>query len=202
MFNFGLLNSLSTIKNRQRFVQPVEKSISPIIDIAMKVNQVKQENLQPLEALKTRINSALKMIKRLEIKRHRAAVALQLEMIELMENKRLLIELRNDPPVSIGTQTCFEKKPCRVRFVMPTMIWEEETIKEIWQYSKMIIPFLRKMWAFVKFIMNYLKNPIILHNIAEKIYVGFGKLIQITTTIDISNNTTTINFRGFPRNST
>jgi len=63
--------------------------------------------------------------------------------------------------------------------------------------------------------MKHLKNPVILRNMAAKIYVGFGKLIQITTTIDIPNNTTInfsrgntgvyttkINFRGFPRLTT
>jgi len=82
------------------------------------------------------------------------------------------------------------------------MPWEEDTINEIWQYPKMILQFMTKMWIIIKFIIKHLKNPVILHNMAAKIYVGFGKLIHITTTIDIPNNTTTINFRGFPRNST
>lgn len=88
------------------------------------------------------------------------------------------------------------------RFVIPPVTWEEETINEIWMYPKMIIPYLKTIWVVVKFIMKHLKNPVILRNMAAKIYVGFGKLIQITTTIDIPNNTTTINFRGFPRHST
>ncbi|XP_026820611.1 uncharacterized protein LOC113559179 [Rhopalosiphum maidis] len=202
MFNFGILNLLSALRNRQRFVQPVEPSISPIIDIAMKVNKIKQDDLQPLEALNARMRRVFKMIDRLEINRHRTAVALKLEMMELMENRRLLIELKNDPPISTGTQTYLVKKPCRVRFVIPGMPWEEDTINEIWQYPEMIIQFMTKMWLIVKFSIKHLKNPVILHNMAAKIYVGFEKLIHITTTIDIPNNTTTINFRGFPRNST
>jgi len=118
MFNSGILNLFSTMRNSQRLVQPVETSITPIIDIAMKVNKIKQDDLQPLEALNKRMSRAFKMINRLEKNRHRAEVALRLEMMELLEDRRLLIELRNDPPVSIGTQTYFEKKPCRVRYVL------------------------------------------------------------------------------------
>lgn len=118
MFNSGILNLFSTARNPQRLVKPVETSISPIIDIALKVNKVKQDDLQPLEALNKRMSLAFKMINRLEKNRHRAEVALRLEMMELLEDRRLLIELRNDPPVSIGTQTYFEKKRCRVRYVL------------------------------------------------------------------------------------
>ncbi|XP_027850022.2 uncharacterized protein LOC114129474 [Aphis gossypii] len=202
MFNSGILNFFSTVRNPQRLVKPVETSISPIIDIAMKVNKVKQDDLQPLEALNKRMSRAFKMINRLEKNRHRAEVALRLEIMELLEDRRLLIELRNDPPVSIGTQTYFVKKPCRVRFEIPGVTWEEDTINEIWQYPKMIISFITKMWVIVKFIVKHLKNPVMLHNMAAKIYVGFEKIIHITTKIDIPNNETTINFRLFPRNST
>jgi hypothetical protein len=118
MFNFGILNLLSALRNYQRLVQPVEPSISPIIDIAMKVNKIKQDDLQPLEALNTRMRRAFKMIDRLEINRHRTAVALKFEMMELIENRRSLIELKNDPPISTGTQTYLVKKPCRVRYVL------------------------------------------------------------------------------------
>jgi len=82
----------------------------------MKVNKIKQDDLQPLEALNTRMRRAFKMIDRLEINRHRTAVALKFEMMELMENRRSLIELKNDPPISTGTQTYLVKKPCRVRY--------------------------------------------------------------------------------------
>ncbi|CAI6355888.1 unnamed protein product [Macrosiphum euphorbiae] len=203
MFDFGVFNSiLSLLINRQQFARPVEASISPIVDIAMKVNKIQKDDLQPLKELSTRIASTLKKISKLETSRHRAAVAVRLENLDLMEDRRLLMQLRNYSPVSTGTQTFVEKKPCRVRFVIPPVTWEEETINEIWMYPKMIVPYFKKICVIAECIMKHLKNPVILRNMAAKIYVGFGKLVQITTTIDIPNNTTTINFKGFPRHTT
>ncbi|XP_016658236.1 uncharacterized protein LOC100571417 [Acyrthosiphon pisum] len=204
MFDFGVFNSIfSPVKNRQQFTRPAEASISPIVDIAMKVNKIQEDDLQPLKELSARIARALKKIGKLETSRHRAAVAVRLENLDLMEDIRLLMQLKNYSPVSTGTQTFIEnKKPCRVRFVIPPVTWEEETINEIWMYPKIIIPYFSKIWVIAKFIIKHLKNPVILHKIAAKIYVGFGKLIQITTTMDIPNNTTTINFRVFPRHTT
>ncbi|KAL5242567.1 hypothetical protein ACI65C_009977 [Semiaphis heraclei] len=119
MLNFGVFNFLSAMNNsRQQIKRPVEESISPIIDIAMKANKIQQDELQPLEAMSTRMASALKKIKELEIGRHRAAVAMRLEILDLMENKRLLMQLENNSPVSTGTQTFIIKKPCRVRYVL------------------------------------------------------------------------------------
>ncbi|CAI6370848.1 unnamed protein product [Macrosiphum euphorbiae] len=179
MFDFGVFNSiLSPLINRQQFAPPVEAKLS------------------------TRIASTLKKISKLETSRHRAAVAVRLENLDLMEDRRLLMQLRNYSPVSTETQTFVEKKPCRVRFVIPPVTWEEETINEIWMYPKMIVPYFKKIFVIAECIMKLLKNPVILRNMAAKIYVGFGKLIQITTTIDIPNNTTTINFKGFPRHTT
>jgi len=88
------------------------------------------------------------------------------------------------------------------RFIIPPLTWEEETVNEIWMYPKMMISYFTKTWVIVKFIMKHLKNPVVLRKMAAKLHVGFGKLIQITTTVDIPNNTTTINFRGFPRHTT
>jgi len=122
MLNFGLFNLLSAMSNRQQMKRPVEESISPIIDIAMKANKIQQEELQPLEALSLRMASALKKIDKLEISRHRAAVAMRLEVLDLKENRRLLMQLKNNSPVSKGTQTCIAKKPCRVRYVLLIII--------------------------------------------------------------------------------
>jgi len=85
---------------------------------------------------------------------------------------------------------------------MPSVERKEEKIKDMWVYPKMILPYFTNIFLIFKFLLNHLKNPVILHNIAKYIYVGFGKLIQVTTTVDISNNTTTIDFVGFPRHPT
>lgn len=86
---------------------------------------------------------------------------------------------------------------------MPSVEREEEETKDnMWLYPKMIIPYFTNTFVIFKFFLNHLKNPVILRNLAKYIYFGFGKLIQVKTTIDISNNTTTIDFVGFPRHST
>lgn len=118
MIDLGVFNFLSAMKNRRQFVRPVEESISPIVDIAMKANKIQRDDLQPLEALRTRIAYALKQIDKLEISRHRAAVAMRLEYLDLMEDRRLLMKLKNKSPVSRSTQTFNEKKPCRVRYLL------------------------------------------------------------------------------------
>lgn len=109
---------MSANLNRQLFVRPVEESISPIVDIAIKVNKIQNDDLQPLEALSTSMARALKKIGKLETSRHRAAVAMRLESLDLMEDRRLLMKLRKNSPVSTGTQTFVEKKPCRVRYIV------------------------------------------------------------------------------------
>jgi len=110
------------MRNRKQSVRPAEPIVSPIIDIAMMANKVRRFDLQPLEELSKRTSCALKSIGQLEIIRFRTAVAMRSEKSELMEDRRLLIQLRNDPPVSTGTQTYYiEKKPCRVRYVIMNM---------------------------------------------------------------------------------
>lgn len=117
-FNSSLFKSiLSPMINRQQSARPVEASISPIVDIAMKVNTIQKDDLRPLEELRTRTARALKKIGQLETSRHRAEVALRLQNLYLMEDRRLLMQLRNYSPVSTGTQTLVEKKPCRVRYI-------------------------------------------------------------------------------------
>jgi len=85
---------------------------------------------------------------------------------------------------------------------MPSVEQEEEQIKEKWLFPKMMLPYFSNTFMIFKLLLNHLKNPVILQNMAKYIYIGFGKLIQVTTKIDISNNTTTINFVGFPRHTT
>jgi len=107
------------MRKRDQFVRPAAASISPIVDIAMQVNKIKRDDLQPLEPLSTLMVRTLEKIKKLEISRNRAAVAMRLELMDLKYDKRLLMKLTNmPPPVSKSTQTLIIKqKPCRVRYV-------------------------------------------------------------------------------------
>ncbi|KAL4131046.1 hypothetical protein QTP88_008403 [Uroleucon formosanum] len=115
MFDFSVFNIfLSSIINRQQFARPVVAGISPIIDIALSVNKIQKDDLQPLKELSIRTARALKKIGKLETSRHRAAVAMRMENLDLMEDRRMLMQLRNYSTVSTGTQTFVEKKPCRV----------------------------------------------------------------------------------------
>jgi len=84
----------------------------------MQINKIQEDYLQPLKELSTRIDRAFKKVIRLEKNRHRAAVAVRLETLDLMEDRRLLMQLKNYSPVSTGTQTFVEKKPCRVRYIV------------------------------------------------------------------------------------
>ncbi|CAI6347028.1 unnamed protein product [Macrosiphum euphorbiae] len=84
----------------------------------MKMNKIQKDDLQPLKELTSRVASTLKKISNLETRRHRAAVTARLVNSDLMENRRLLMHLRNYSPVSTSTETFVEKKPCRVRYIV------------------------------------------------------------------------------------